>query len=183
MLDFKEILHFIYFFRRKHAETLFQPGRVVLQDFTGIAALVDLASMRDLVASKDIEPSKVDSKCPADLVVDHSVQVDFSYIEKLVAKQTKDIEAEEAAIAAAASISPNPPTYMIPQSTFPPFCPYNPQQVPPHHGGEVFYHQPYYQPPIQPMMDVQGAHALPPQQPPNLNLSSGKYSVKDRNNL
>ena len=148
-----------------------------MQDFTGIAALVDLASMRDVVASKDIEPSKVDSKCPADLVVDHSVQVDFSYIEKLVAKQTKDIEAEEAAaMAAAASVSPSPPPpYMIPQSTFPPFCPYNPQQVPPHHGGEVFYHQPYYQPPIQPpLMDVQGAHALPHQQPPNMNISSCK---------
>ena len=75
-----------YFFafhenRCQKSEILFQPGRVVLQDFTGVAALVDLASMRDVIASKpsseDLDPSIVDSKCPADLVVDHAVQVDY----------------------------------------------------------------------------------------------------------
>ena len=73
---------FFYFafhgIRCQKSEILFQPGRVVLQDFTGVAALVDLASMRDLIASKSSsDPSIVDSKCPADLVVDHAVQVDY----------------------------------------------------------------------------------------------------------
>ena len=73
---------FFFAFRCQKSEILFQPGRVVLQDFTGVAALVDLASMRDVIASKtssseDSDPSIVDSKCPADLVVDHAVQVDY----------------------------------------------------------------------------------------------------------
>ena len=54
---------------------MFHPGRVVLQDFTGVAALVDLAALRDTVASEKGDPLKVDSQCPADLVVDNFVQV------------------------------------------------------------------------------------------------------------
>ena len=69
------------------SEILFQPGRVVLQDFTGVAALVDLAAMREIAVQHGKDPKKIDSKCPADLVVDHSVQVDFSHIEKLASKQ------------------------------------------------------------------------------------------------
>ena len=56
---------------------MFHPGRVVLQDFTGVAALVDLAALRDAVAEKDVDLSQVDSQCPADLVVDNFVQVRF----------------------------------------------------------------------------------------------------------
>ena len=54
---------------------MFHPGRVVLQDFTGVAALVDLAALRDAVHTKVEDLSKVDCQCPADLVVDNFAQV------------------------------------------------------------------------------------------------------------
>ena len=53
------------------------PGRVVLQDFTGIPTVVDLASMRDTVAESGGDPSIVNPIIRTDLVIDHSVQVDF----------------------------------------------------------------------------------------------------------
>ena len=54
---------------------MFHPGRVVLQDFTGVAALVDLAALRDAVHTKVEDLSRVDCQCPADLVVDNFAQV------------------------------------------------------------------------------------------------------------
>jgi aconitate hydratase len=58
------------------AEVPFMPARVVLQDFTGVPAVVDLAVMRDAMAELGGDPSKVNPLVPADLVIDHSVQVD-----------------------------------------------------------------------------------------------------------
>ncbi|MFL5769060.1 MAG: aconitate hydratase [Chloroflexota bacterium] len=58
------------------AEVPFMPSRVVLQDFTGVPAVVDLAAMRDAMAGLGGDPSKVNPLVPADLVIDHSVQVD-----------------------------------------------------------------------------------------------------------
>jgi aconitate hydratase A / 2-methylisocitrate dehydratase len=58
------------------AEVPFMPGRVVLQDFTGVPAVVDLAAMRDAMAALGGDPAKVNPLVPADLVIDHSVQVD-----------------------------------------------------------------------------------------------------------
>ena len=52
------------------------PARVILQDFTGVPAVVDLAVMRDAMADLGGDPSKVNPLVPADLVIDHSVQVD-----------------------------------------------------------------------------------------------------------
>jgi aconitate hydratase len=52
------------------------PSRVILQDFTGVPAVVDLAVMRDAMADLGGDPSKVNPLVPADLVIDHSVQVD-----------------------------------------------------------------------------------------------------------
>ena len=52
------------------------PSRVILQDFTGVPAIVDLAGMRDAIADLGGDPSKVNPLVPADLVIDHSVQVD-----------------------------------------------------------------------------------------------------------
>lgn len=94
-----------------------------------MAALVDLASMRDIVASKGQDPGMVDSKCPADLVVDHSVQVDFSHIEKLASKQQREIEANQL-----------PPKVEGPQQilTFPPYFPAAASAA----GGEVFFNPP-----------------------------------------
>ncbi len=54
----------------------FMPARVVLQDFTGVPALVDLAAMRSAMARNGGEPTLVNPVVPADLVIDHSVQVD-----------------------------------------------------------------------------------------------------------
>ncbi len=55
----------------------FKPARVVMQDFTGVPAVVDLAAMRSAVARLGGDPSKVNPLVPVDLVIDHSVQVDF----------------------------------------------------------------------------------------------------------
>jgi aconitate hydratase len=58
------------------AEVPFMPSRVILQDFTGVPAVVDLAVMRDAMADLGGDPSRVNPLVPADLVIDHSVQVD-----------------------------------------------------------------------------------------------------------
>ena len=58
------------------AEVPFMPARVVLQDFTGVPAVVDLAVMRDAMADLGGDPGRVNPLVPADLVIDHSVQVD-----------------------------------------------------------------------------------------------------------
>ncbi|KAL7641800.1 UNVERIFIED_CONTAM: hypothetical protein RMT77_007674 [Armadillidium vulgare] len=59
-------------------EVPFKPARVILQDFTGVPAVVDFAAMRDTVKELGGDPAKINPICPADLVIDHSVQVDFS---------------------------------------------------------------------------------------------------------
>ncbi|KAI4873103.1 hypothetical protein NFI96_018788, partial [Prochilodus magdalenae] len=64
--------------QRNKAEIPFAPARVLLQDFTGIPAMVDLAAMRDAVAKNGIDPILINPKCPTDLIVDHSLQIDFS---------------------------------------------------------------------------------------------------------
>ena len=58
------------------AEIPFMPSRVLLQDFTGVPAIVDLAAMRDAMADLGGDPARVNPLVPADLVIDHSVQVD-----------------------------------------------------------------------------------------------------------
>ncbi|RJP51522.1 MAG: aconitate hydratase AcnA [Anaerolineaceae bacterium] len=55
----------------------FLPARVVMQDFTGVPAIVDLAAMRTAVARLGGDPKKINPLVPVDLVIDHSVQVDF----------------------------------------------------------------------------------------------------------
>ncbi len=55
----------------------FLPARVVMQDFTGVPAVVDLASMRSAVARLGGDPKKINPLVPVDLVIDHSAQVDF----------------------------------------------------------------------------------------------------------
>jgi aconitate hydratase len=57
-------------------EIPFKPGRVILQDFTGVPAVVDLAAMRSAMARLGGDPSKINPRVPVDLVIDHSVQVD-----------------------------------------------------------------------------------------------------------
>ncbi len=55
----------------------YQPARVVMQDFTGVPAVVDLAAMRSAMARLGGDPQKINPLVPVDLVIDHSVQVDF----------------------------------------------------------------------------------------------------------
>lgn len=57
-------------------ETVFLPSRVVLQDFTGVPAIVDLAAMRDAMVKLGKNPELINPEIPVDLVIDHSVQVD-----------------------------------------------------------------------------------------------------------
>jgi aconitate hydratase len=57
-------------------EIPFKPARVILQDFTGVPAVVDLAAMRTAMVSLGGDPSKINPLIPVDLVIDHSVQVD-----------------------------------------------------------------------------------------------------------
>ena len=58
-------------------EIAFRPGRVLLQDFTGVPSVVDLAAMRDALAEIGGRPERINPQVPAELVIDHSIQVDF----------------------------------------------------------------------------------------------------------
>lgn len=60
----------------KEAEVPFKPSRVILQDFTGVPVVVDLAALRSAMAEMGGDPNKINPDVPVDLVVDHSVQVD-----------------------------------------------------------------------------------------------------------
>jgi aconitate hydratase len=62
----------------KEEEIPFKPARVVMQDFTGVPGVVDLAAMRDAMTDLKLDPKKINPVLPVDLVIDHSVQVDFS---------------------------------------------------------------------------------------------------------
>ncbi len=59
-------------------EIAFRPARVLMQDFTGVPAVVDLAAMRDAAAALGSNPEKVNPLIPVDLVIDHSVMVDYA---------------------------------------------------------------------------------------------------------
>ena len=69
-------------------EIPFKPARVVMQDFTGVPAVVDLAVMRDAVVGLGGDPKKVNPLIPVDLVIDHSVQVDHYGLRKALELNT-----------------------------------------------------------------------------------------------
>ena len=74
-------------------EISFNPSRVILQDFTGVPAVVDLAAMRNAVSDLGGDPNKINPLSPAELVIDHSVQVDhFGTLDAL--KKNNQIEFE-----------------------------------------------------------------------------------------
>ncbi|KYG58727.1 aconitate hydratase AcnA [Planococcus maritimus] len=60
----------------KEAEVPFKPSRVILQDFTGVPVVVDLAALRSAMSEMGGDPDKINPEIPVDLVIDHSVQVD-----------------------------------------------------------------------------------------------------------
>ena len=63
--------------RRSSQEIAYRPARVLMQDFTGVPAVVDLAAMRDAMATLGADPEKINPLVPVDLVIDHSVMVDY----------------------------------------------------------------------------------------------------------
>ena len=74
-------------------EIAFRPARVLLQDFTGVPALVDLAAMRDAARKMGGNPGKINPLMPADLIIDHSVQVDrFGSAGSFVANVAREME-------------------------------------------------------------------------------------------
>ena len=70
-------------------EIAFTPSRVLLQDFTGVPAVVDLAAMRDAMRSLGGDPSKINPLSPVELVIDHSVQVDRFGAHDALARNTE----------------------------------------------------------------------------------------------
>ena len=77
-------------------EIAFHPARVVLQDFTGVPAVVDLAAMRDAMAKMGGDPSKINPLFPSELVIDHSVQVDYyGAADSLLKNTAKEYERNE----------------------------------------------------------------------------------------
>ncbi|XWN31361.1 MAG: aconitate hydratase AcnA [Devosia sp.] len=63
--------------RRSDREIAYRPARVLMQDFTGVPAVVDLAAMRDASKTLGADPRKINPLVPVDLVIDHSVMVDY----------------------------------------------------------------------------------------------------------
>lgn len=63
--------------KKTSGEVPFKPSRVILQDFTGVPVVVDLASMRDAIVANGGDAELINPEIPVDLVIDHSVQVDF----------------------------------------------------------------------------------------------------------
>ena len=75
----EDLLHIAQWKKHYEApqEIPYHPARVLMQDFTGVPAVVDLAAMRDAVKDLGADPAKINPLVPVDLVVDHSVQVDY----------------------------------------------------------------------------------------------------------
>jgi len=76
------------------AEIPFMPSRVILQDFTGVPAVVDIAALRDAMVELGGDPEKVNPQVPVDLVIDHSVQVDVSGLFPDARERNMEIEYE-----------------------------------------------------------------------------------------
>jgi aconitase (EC 4.2.1.3) len=83
-------------------EIAFHPARVLMQDFTGVPAVVDLAAMREAIVAMGGDPARVNPLSPADLVIDHSVQVD-NFASSLAFGQNVDLEYERTGSATSSS--------------------------------------------------------------------------------
>ena len=70
-------------------EIPYYPARVLMQDFTGVPAVVDLAGMRDAVRDLGGDPKRINPLVPVELIVDHSVQVDYSGTEDSLKKNVE----------------------------------------------------------------------------------------------
>src|SRR5204862_904424 len=74
-------------------EIAYRPARVLMQDFTGVPAIVDLAAMRDAMAELGGDPAKINPQVPVELVIDHSIQVDV-FAERLAFQRNAELEFE-----------------------------------------------------------------------------------------
>jgi aconitate hydratase len=79
--------------RRPVAEISLPPARVLLQDFTGVPCVVDLAAMRDAMRDQGGDPEKINPLIPVELVIDHSVQVD-EFASRLAIERNVELEFE-----------------------------------------------------------------------------------------
>ncbi|MYZ49316.1 aconitate hydratase AcnA [Propylenella binzhouense] len=79
--------------RSSDREIAYRPARVLMQDFTGVPAVVDLAAMRDATASLGGDPRRINPQVPVDLVIDHSVMVDY-FASEGAFKKNVDLEYE-----------------------------------------------------------------------------------------
>ena len=70
-------------------ESVFLPSRVILQDFTGVPAVVDLAAMRDAMCAMGGNPALINPEIPVDLIIDHSAQVDYSGSDEAIKKNAR----------------------------------------------------------------------------------------------
>jgi Aconitase A len=77
--------------KKSETEVAYRPARVLLQDYTGIPAVADLAAMREAVKEKNKDPNTINPISSVDLVIDHSVQVD-KFASKNSLKENVDIE-------------------------------------------------------------------------------------------
>ncbi|QRN41345.1 MAG: aconitate hydratase AcnA [Neisseriaceae bacterium] len=81
-------------------EIQYRPVRVLMQDFTGVPAVVDLAAMRDAMAKAGCDPKKVNPLCHVDLVIDHSVMIDYfgtphSFEQNVAMEMSRNVERYE----------------------------------------------------------------------------------------
>jgi len=74
-------------------EIAYTPARVLMQDFTGVPAIVDLAAMRDAIADLGGDPARINPLVPVELVIDHSIQVDV-FAERLAFQRNAELEFE-----------------------------------------------------------------------------------------
>ena len=80
-------------------EIAYRPARVLMQDFTGVPAVVDLAAMRDAMRHLNGDPAKINPLVPVDLVIDHSVQVDLLRLGRRLQEERRDrIRAQQGAL-------------------------------------------------------------------------------------
>ena len=79
--------------KKSDAEIAYRPARVLMQDFTGVPAVVDLAAMRDAIKALGGDPQKINPLSPVDLVIDHSVMVD-AYASPQSLQENIDLEFE-----------------------------------------------------------------------------------------
>ncbi len=87
--DIEAVVGWLQHRGKEDYEIAFRPARVLMQDFTGVPAVVDLAAMRDAMVKLGGDPAKINPLVPVDLVIDHSVVVDYAGTAKALGQNVK----------------------------------------------------------------------------------------------